>query len=141
MVIKSFKELELFMKQNCYNTDIYGIGKSPSLDGFGIEKLGALFVWFYIERGNRENLNYFGTEYEATKFVYEVIINDRLAKSTLLTSLENPILKDKLTNELTTRKIEFWTDEIPYLGKYGKITRFFIIGCDIKKVYDLIDKF
>jgi hypothetical protein len=141
MNLKTLKDLDDFMKINCYNLDIYSVGEQPKYDGFGIEKWGELFVWFYVERGERENLNYFASEQEAVIFVYNIISKDKFAKSNLLTSVENPKLKEELIEELNSRNIKYWTDEIPYLGKYNKLTRFFIIGCDIKKAISLLNKF
>ena len=141
MSLKTLKDLDDFMKTNCYNLDIYSINKQPKYDGFGIEKWGELFVWFYVERGERENLNYFSTEQEATKFVYGIISKDAFAKSNLLTSIEDPILKEELKEELKLKEIEYWTDNIPHLGKHNILTRFFVVGCDIKKTTNLKTKF
>lgn len=137
MSLKTLIELNDFMIKKCYNTDYYSINKSPNADGFSIEKWGELFVLSYIERGRRENINYFENEVKAVEFVYDLILKDKYSNSHLIASLNSSDKKNELINKLNNRNINYWTDEIPTLK--GNTTRFFIIGCDIKKVIDLID--
>lgn len=141
MVVKNLKELKQFMMLNCYNIDLYGIDNYPKGDGYGIEKWGELYVWYYIERGIKEEIKYFQTEIEIAKFAFEIISNDKFAQSHLLVSFQDLLLKEEIISILKNRKIEFWFDEIPYLGGNNKLVRFFIVGCDINKVHDLKIKY
>jgi len=51
--------LENWMKENCYNFNNYSINGNIIFEGFGIEKFGNLFLWYYVERGTREPYNTF----------------------------------------------------------------------------------
>src|SRR5690606_11984662 len=50
---KTEVELENWMKLNCYNFDSYSINGNFIYEGFGIEKNGSLYVWYYTEKGNK----------------------------------------------------------------------------------------
>ena len=138
MSLKTLIELNDFLIKKCYNTEYYSINKSPKSDGLCIEKWGELFVLSYFERGRSENIDYFEDEVKAVEFVYDLILKDKYANSHLIAALNIPAKKNELRNKLNYRNINYWMDEIPTLN--GNTTRFFIIGCDIKKVVDLIDK-
>ena len=73
--METITELEKFLKENHQELDYFLIGNFGKYgnDGFGLDKLGSLFVWFYYERNNRENLKYFRTEKEAVDFVLSEI--------------------------------------------------------------------
>lgn len=73
--MNSIKELEKYIKLNFPNLDYFLIGEIGKYgsDNFGLEKLGSLFVWFYCERGTKENLQYFRNEEEAVKYAHEEI--------------------------------------------------------------------
>lgn len=139
MIPNTIKELKDFLNENCYNNTSYN-NTSYSIDGnvihegFGLEKWGELFVWFYLERGKRENIDYFRTEEEAVKYAFNKIIKDKYANSYLIKSTSDIDVKDSFLKELNRRVVKFWTDEIPLNG----ITyRIFVIGCDVNKVDDL----
>ncbi|WP_395057913.1 hypothetical protein [Flavobacterium sp.] len=136
MIPRTIKELKKYMIDNCYNCDLYAVIDKQKHDGFGLEEWGELYVWYYVERGNRENINYFNAEEKAVEYIYDVLLTDKFARSHFFKLIDDPLKKNELVNSLNNKKIEFWTDEIPYLGIDGKATRFFIVGCDIKKVKD-----
>ncbi|WP_035644070.1 hypothetical protein [Flavobacterium sp. ASV13] len=140
MKIESLDELKKFMLDHCFNMTLYGIGISPTHDGFGIEKWGELFAWYYIEKGNRDVLKYFQTESEAAKFAFDQIINDKFAKSHFLIYSDDLLLIKNLVIDLNNRNVEFWSDEVPSFGR-NKLTRIFIVGCDFYKIDDLKRKY
>ena len=59
MIPQTEIELENWMKLNCYNFDSYSINGNFIYEGFGIEKNGSLYVWYYTEKGNKNNLEIF----------------------------------------------------------------------------------
>lgn len=135
MIPTTIKELKEFLNENCYNGTSYSIDGNIIYEGFGLEKWGELFVWFYLERGNRENIDYFRSEEEAVEYTFNKIIKDKYANSYLIRSTNDINVKNDFLKELNRREIKFWTDKIPLDG----ITyRVFVIGCDINKVGDLI---
>lgn len=69
-VPKTLSQLREWLIQN--NKENYvAINESMLIEGCGIEKWGELYIWYYCEKGERENLNYFGTEEEAVSFILQ----------------------------------------------------------------------
>jgi len=140
MNLKTVKQLDEWMTKNCFN-DNYAIGNRSVLEGFGLEKMGSLFVWYYTERGKRENLNYFPTEPEAVEFAFKAITKDKFANAHIVGFVKSKLEVSELIRELQKRKVDFWKDEIPYGGFDDIRTRIFVVGCDIIKVLDLKEKY
>ena len=136
----TIKQLDEWLTKNCF-VDKYGIGNRNIYEGCGLDTFGSLYVWYYTERGKRENLNYFRTEKEAVDFAFKTIIADRFARSHMIGFVNDKQIELELITELENRSIEFWKDEIPYYGLLKLSTRIFVIGCDIKKVLDLQIKY
>jgi hypothetical protein len=139
MSISTIKELEDWMVENCMNNKITPGNRFETDDGVGLEKYGDLYIWYHSERGEKENLNYFNTEKEATEFLYEYLRKDKYANSHLVGNFKDQNLKNEIIAELTNRNIKYWNDEISYLS--FNIYRFFVYRCDIKKVADLKEKY
>ena len=127
------------MTANCYREDYFAIGNRTIHEGCGLDTFGSLYVWYYTERGNRENLKYFGTENEAVKYALQEIEGDKFANSHLVGFLCEKVKENELVAELRKRDIQFWKDQIPYGGLDYPRTRVFVSGCDIMKVLDLRD--
>jgi hypothetical protein len=140
MNISTIKELENWIADNCIKNKITPGNRFETDDGVGLEKYGNLYIWYYSERGEKENLNYFETEKEATEFVYEYIRKDKYANSHLVGSFKDQNLKSELRSELKNRNIKYWNDEISY-SPNQRIVRFFVYRCDIKKVLDLKERY
>ena len=124
MGLLTIKQLDEWMTANCYN-DSYAIGNRSINEGCGLDQFGSLYVWYYTERGERQNLNYFQTEQEAVEFAFKEITTDKNANKHLVGFLN----------------VEFYKDEIPYGGFSVIRIRVFVFGCAIKKVLDLRDKY
>ena len=133
-------DLLKWMEDHCYNFNSYSIDGSFIYEGFGIEKQGNLYSWYFTERGQKENLHYFSTEKEVVHFAFEQIKTDRTAKSHCIAMLKSDTELHRLTSELDKREVNYWIDTIPYGGLNDMRNRIFIIGCDIKKVEDLKQK-
>ena len=136
----TIKELDDWMTENCY-ADNYGIGDRSIHEGYGLDNFGSLYVWYYTERGARENVNYFQTEKEAVDFAFKKITSDKFAKSHMIGFINDKQSETELLTELRNRNVEFWKDEIPYYGLEKLTTRIFVLGCDIKMVLDLQNKY
>jgi len=138
----TIQQLDDWMTWNCYN-DNYGIGNRNILEGCGLDTFGSLYVWYYTERGQRQNLTYFQTEKAAVEYAFKEITSDKNANMHMVGLIKE---KDKekeieLLSELEKRDVKYWKDEIPY-GPFNDIrVRVFVFGCDIKKVSDLKDKY
>ncbi len=48
------KQLDEWMTENCYN-DSYAIGNRSIHEGYGLDKVDRQYVWYYTERGERQN--------------------------------------------------------------------------------------
>ncbi len=135
----TIKQLDKWMTDNCYNDNSYAIGDRIINEGCGLDEFGSLFVWYYTDRGKRENLDYFRTEQEAVEFAFKKITADKYAKSHRIGFIKDRNEVAELLAELANRNIEFWKEEIPILRE--RRTRIYVYGCDMLKVKDLQDKY
>ncbi|MFD2934866.1 hypothetical protein [Spirosoma flavum] len=140
MVLLTIKQLDEWMTANCYN-DSYGIGSRIIHEGYGLDTADRLFVWYYTERGVRQNLSYFQTEKEAVDFAFRTITADRSANRHLVGFLKDKSVEQELIDELDRRGIAFWKDDIPYGGLHDRRSRIFVFGCDIQRVLNLQEKY
>ncbi len=140
MTLYTIKELDEWMTANCYNSS-YGIGNRNIHEGYGLYTSGSLFIWYYTERGEKDNLQYFQTEKEAVEFAFEKIKSDRFANRHMIGFLDNESSQSELLKELKKRDINYFADKIPYGGLNDLRYRVFVFGCDIKNVADLKDKY
>jgi hypothetical protein len=138
MKITTIRELKDYMDKNCYNNNFYSIDGNVIFEGFGIDKFGELFIWYYTERGEKENLELFKTEREVVEYAYKIIKDDKFAKSHLIRYTNKISIKNDIVIELVKRKISYWVEEIPAAKEI--FYRIFIEGCDINKAIDLIEK-
>lgn len=47
--------------------------------GLGLEEVHGLYIWYYFdEKGNRTDLNFFRSEKEAIQFVYDYLLKNKL---------------------------------------------------------------
>lgn len=137
-MITRISELKNYMIENCYNNNFYSIDGNVIHEGFGIDKWGELYIWYYTERGERENLKYFNTEQEIVEYAYKIIIEDKYAISHLIKYTNDINIKNSIIDELIKRQIDYWIDEIPSFNQV--FFRIFVIGCDVNKVRYLMGK-
>lgn len=130
-------ELEGWMKRNCFNFETYSINGNAIYEGFGIDRSGGVFSWYFTERGEKRDLKFFKSEIEIVDYAYKQLINDKWAKTYCIgfTSDKNESLE--LTQRLKLLGIDFVQDEIPYYGPKNLVFRTFVFGCDYKLVEDL----
>lgn len=134
-------ELENWMKQNCCNFDGYSINGNAIYEGFGIDKSGGLFIWYYTERGQKNNLKYFQTENEIVEYAFNQIKSDKWAKTHCIGFSADLNKANELKSELEKMNIGFFEDKIPYYGKDKSVYRIFVLGCDIQKTEYLKRKY
>ncbi len=137
MEITTIIELEKWLKENCYSMNSYSLNGNFISEGFGLEYNGKLIQWYYTERGKKETLKYFSDEKEAVTYALKHIKSNKYANRNYIGMYKPEKEINKILSELTKRKIEYYTDEIPY-GINDYRTRIFVIGCGIKKAQDLI---
>ncbi len=130
-------DLEKWMKTNCFNFEGYSVNGNAIHEGFGIDKLGGLFAWYYTERGEKNNLKYFQSEKEIVEFAYREIKSDKWANAHCVGFTADKKEADELAGVLKSRDIKFIQDDIPYYGPQRPAYRIFVFGCDIQKVADL----
>ena len=137
--IETEKELEQWIKDNCYVLGKYGINGKTVYEGYGLDFNDGLYEWYYQgERGEKRALEFFATEKDAVEFAQEKIKADPYANSNFIGMIKDKTEIQSLKSELKRRNVDYWTDEIPYGGINDKRTRFFVRGCYIKMVTDLI---
>jgi hypothetical protein len=137
MTPKTEIELEKWMKDNCFNFNSYSINGNAIYEGFGIDKIGGQFIWYYTERGQKDNIKYFNNEKELIEYAYNQIKSDKWAKTHCIGFTTDKTKTSELANRLEKMNIEFMKDEIPYYGLERPVYRTFVFGCDYLKVSDL----
>lgn len=137
----NIRELEEWMKSECFNETSYSIGGKPApFEGFVLNPKGDFFEWYYTERGIIEIIETFDNEEKACLFAFEQMKNDKTARSHLVGFFKSEKFQKEMCQELETRNIEFKTDKIPYDIDSLRY-RIFVFGCDYKKVVDLKEKY
>ncbi len=137
----NIRELEEWMKSECFNETSYSIGGKPApFEGFVLNPKGDIFEWYYTERGIIKVLETFDDEEKACQYAFEQMKNDKSARTHLIAGFESEDLMDELCQELEKREIEFQVGKINYDNKNF---RYYVhaIGCDYKKAEDLKDKY
>lgn len=136
---KTQKELRLWMEENCYNFRGYSISQNAISEGFGIEKSGEKFIWYYTDYNKKEYLKYFKSESDIVEYAFNQIKSDKWAKANCIGFGNSEIDSNQLAEILDNLKIEYFQDTIPFSDK--PVFRTFVFGCDIKKVEFLKSKF
>jgi len=67
------RELEDWMLHNGIKNTFTETGRFLTDEGFGLEKVSEIFIWYFIERVERQNLMYFTSEKDAVQFVYNYV--------------------------------------------------------------------
>ncbi|SHH85671.1 hypothetical protein SAMN04488109_5614 [Chryseolinea serpens] len=134
-------ELEKWMKENCFNFNGYSINGNSIDEGLGIDKFGSLFVWYYTERGQTDNLKYFRTEKEIVEFAFNEIKSDKWANRHCIGFTTEKTEAKELTDKLNELNVEYTQDKIPYNGPNQPAYMTFVLGCDINKVSHLKDRY
>lgn len=88
MNLSTIAQLNTWMTENCYNNS-YAIGSRFITMGYGLDKYENKFVWYCIERGQRQNLQYFQTEKEAVAFAFDHITPDKYANRHLVCTVSD----------------------------------------------------
>ena len=71
--MNTIKELENWMLENNIVNNYTPNNRYVTDEGEGLEEIDGLYIWYYIESGDRNNLEYFITEKEAVNYVYEYL--------------------------------------------------------------------
>lgn len=130
-------ELEKRLDEEGFNSLFYCIGPGWRRlgDGFALDKAGELYEWFYVERGQkREVEKVFASEEEACRFVYDRLSKDKWAQSHMVGMFKTEAEAADLARELSLAGILSETDRIPYGGLHDPRFRVFIYGRDIFKI-------
>jgi hypothetical protein len=138
---ETIKALEQWMKKNCFNFNSYSINGNRIYEGYGIEKQGEQFVWYYTERGQKSYLEYFQTEIEIIQYAFAQIQADKWATAHYVSFTMSEEDVTELCNGLEELQISFLHDEIPYYSHQKPAHRVFVFGCDINKVAHLKAKY
>lgn len=71
--MNTIKELEIWMSKNEIKNTYTPSARYVTDEGEGLEVLNGLFIWYYIGRGKRNNIQYFKSESEAVEYVYNYL--------------------------------------------------------------------
>lgn len=132
-------ELESWMKENCYHFNSYSINGNSIYEGFGIKKSNDLFIWYYTERGQENNIKTFQSENEIVEFAFNQIKADKWARTHCIGFTNDKNKNLEMKRALQKMKIDFFEDEIPYDGIDGPVYRIFVSGCDIIQTRNILN--
>ncbi|MGI0108284.1 hypothetical protein [Salinimicrobium sp. WS361] len=135
--IQTVTDLEQWLKDNCYSMNSYSINGNSIDEGYILENIQGIYEWNYTERGEKQKLEYFPNEKAAVEYALKKIKADEHANRNYIGMYKSDQKVEQILAELRKRRVEFWTDKIHYKLNDWR-TRIFVIGCDIKKVTDLI---
>lgn len=137
MVPTTVNELLNWLSKNCYANN-YAIGEIKIYEGYGLDFSNGAYVWYYTERGQRQNLKHFATEGEAVTYAFTIIKADAYANRHLIGFVKTEGEFDRIITELESRGIKYFTDTIFYSNQSpSNRYRIFVFGCDVNKVKDL----
>lgn len=71
--MKTIEELEVWMLQNGIKNNYTPNHRYSTDEGEGLEILNGIFVWYYIEKGQRNNIKYFENESQAVEYIYNYL--------------------------------------------------------------------
>jgi hypothetical protein len=71
----TIKELEDWMVDNNIKNTFTSSGRYVTDIGEGLENVYGLYIWYYFdEKGNRTDLDFFKNEKDAVQFLYEYLL-------------------------------------------------------------------
>lgn len=71
--MNTIEELEIWMSENKIKNTYTPSVRYLTDEGEGLELLNGIYVWYYIERGEKNNIQYFRSESEAVEYVYNYL--------------------------------------------------------------------
>ncbi len=137
----TISELEEWMRENCYNFTGYSINGNVIFEGFGIEKLGDQFSWYYTERGKKDTIRFFALESEVVEYAFNQIKDDKWASANCIGFSPNKVVIIELEAELQKNNIQSFGDSIPYYCDGRPAYRLFVSGRDFRKAEYIKEKF
>lgn len=75
MNISTISELEKWMSKNGIKNTFTPGNRFASDEGLGLEEVDGLYIWYFVERGERQNIEYFQTEKDAAEFIFEFLLS------------------------------------------------------------------
>ena len=130
-------ELAKRLDEEGFNSHFYCVGPGWHRlgDGFALDKVGDSFEWFYVERGQKGEVEkVFASEDEACQFAYEALSKDKWAQSHMVGMFESEPEAADLARALSCEGIRSEIDRIPYGGLNDPRFRVFVYGRDVFKI-------
>jgi hypothetical protein len=72
----TIKELENWIEKKGIKNTYTPKHRYVTDEDLGLEEINGIFIWYYIERGVRTDLEFFKNEKDAVQFVYEYLIKN-----------------------------------------------------------------
>jgi len=73
--MNTIEELECWMQENNIKNTYTPNARYSTDEGEGLEVLNGIFIWYYIEKGNRSDIEHFKNESEAVRYIYNYLKN------------------------------------------------------------------
>lgn len=135
----SVKNLELYLKQECFNDYTFSIGNfgRKMQEGFLLDFNGQKYQYYYVERGQKDLIKEFENEEDACKYVFEKLSNSKDGRRHCVGFTKSEKKHIEICNKLDEKGLNYETDSIPYSSSTDLRYRIFVFGCDIQKVKNL----
>jgi len=131
--MQTLKELETYLKKECYHKVI--IGKHPVEDCLILWQEGKRYFFGYSERGSIRIIKEFDTEKELVTYALGKLENDIWAKAHLAAWTWDETEIQAAEQELERMHISFKRNDIPNFDrKRGRAYRIFVFGRDILRL-------
>lgn len=75
--MKTIIELEDWMSKNEITNTFTPKFRYRTDEGLGLEKLNDKYVLYFIEKGNRQDIEFFNHEIDAVNYIYNYLKNER----------------------------------------------------------------
>jgi len=139
-MMQTLKELEKYLKEECYNKAV--IGKHPVEDSMIIWQENGRYFFGYCERGQIRILREFDTEKELVTYALDKLENDSWAKAHLVAWTWSESDIQAAEHELERMHISFRRNDIPNFDReHGRAYRIFVFGRDVLRLADFKKKF
>jgi len=73
----TIKELEQWMSENNISNTFTPGARYRTDEGLGLEEIYGIYIWYFIERGERQDLRHFKSEKEAVNYVRHYLQGDK----------------------------------------------------------------
>lgn len=135
--MKTIKELEHYLEEECYSFREITIGSHYAYEGIIIERAQEGYIFGFSERGRKEVIKTFSAEDDLVAYAFQHFTADKWFRSHLAAWVWSREEIGQAEEELRDMQIAFERNDIPNYAEGRNAYRIFVFGRDIL----LLDQF